>query len=63
MKFSGPLQQEHRSAGTDKENLCARTNFCVLITIGLRFTCRIAKLETRAFYFTYDNAMNKYNQM
>ena len=41
------------------ENLCARTDFCVSITIGPSSTCRIAKFETRALYFTYNSTMNE----
>ena len=29
-------------------------DFCVPKTIGLNYTCRIAKFETEAFYFTYN---------
>ena len=41
------------------ENFCARTDICVPITIGLSSTCPIAKLETGAFYFTYNYTINE----
>ena len=41
------------------ETSCARTDFCSPITIGLSFTCHIAKFETRAFSSTFDYTVNE----
>ena len=41
------------------ENICAQTDFCVHITIGLSSTSGIAKIETEAVYFTYDCTVNE----
>ena len=58
MKFVGHYGRNTEMLAHILEFFCARTDFCVPITIGLSSTCRIAKFETGAFYFTYNYAIN-----
>ena len=58
-RFVGHYGRNTKMLDQELENLCARTDFCVFITIGPSSTCRIAKFETRALYFTYNSTINE----